>query len=356
MIKTIEELISINSYSEDENEEVVKYLTDKFEPYAKEIIKVKNRANGKNNLIIGLNTFVKNTDAIILSGHIDTVIPGDSRPYKNGEIINNRLYGLGVIDMKCFFASIIDNIQEISDLKKPIIISITSDEETNLEGINLVLKVLKERSVKPIISIIGEPTSLKICTESKSCFEYNIQIKGKACHSSKPINGINANYIMAKIINKIEKLSKKNKNTTLNVGVANGGEKVNIVAGEASLNFDIRCKFDKDRKSMLSILNKKIVKLEKMYKGCEIKIDNILSIPSLEKNKNLITNKIIKLNNLEESEFTAGCEAGYFKTLGGEAFLFGAGDLSLAHTANEFLDLVKYEEYNKLFLKILSEI
>ena len=258
--------------------------------------------------------------------------------------------------MKCFFASIIDNIKEIIGIKKPIIITITADEETELEGINLVIKALKERNVKPLVSIIGEPTNLSCCTESNGCYEYEIRLKGRACHSSNPQNGINAIYIMAKLINKIEKLSNKFENTTLNVGVAGGGEKINIVADSAFLKFDIRTNSEAIKMLLLEEIEAYLKEIKLDYEGFEFELINSLSIPCLEKLDNVVTNILIKNNNITEDKFSAGSEAGYFKSLGGEAFLFGAGDLSLAHTANEFLDLVKYEEYNKLFLKILKEI
>ena len=149
MEKTLQELISINSYSDSENEDIINYLIEKIEPYSKEIIKIKNPNNNKNNVLIGINTKIENVDAIVLSGHIDTVVPGANRLYKTGEIVEGKLYGLGVIDMKCYFASIIDNIEQIASLNKPIILAISCDEETNLCGINEIIKVMQERKVCP---------------------------------------------------------------------------------------------------------------------------------------------------------------------------------------------------------------
>jgi len=67
-----------------------------------------------------------------------------------------------------------------------------------------------------------------------------VEVVGKSCHSSNPLNGINANYILAKIVLKIEELNNKYENTTLSCGIINGGTKVNIVPNFASCVFDIR--------------------------------------------------------------------------------------------------------------------
>ena len=206
------------------------------------------------------------------------------------------------------------------------------------------------------MTIVGEPTKFSICTKSKGCWEYQIDITGKSCHSSNPSNGVNACYILAKLINKIEELCNKFQNTTLNCGVVKGGEKVNIVADTASIIFDIRSDKSIFANKALEEIKEFIVLLENLYPESKISIKNTLSIPALEKRANLITNDIINKFSLTESEFVGGCEAGYFQALGGEAFLLGVGDLALAHKPNEYLSVEDYFKYNKLLLEILRTI
>lgn len=121
--QTLKELIEINTFDEKSNNEMVDYLVKKFKPFSQEIIKLKNPDYDKYNLVIGLNTKLKNIDnAIILSGHIDTVI-ADEKAYQTNPYtitqIDNKIFGLGVIDMKCFFSTIIDNICLIKNLNYP---------------------------------------------------------------------------------------------------------------------------------------------------------------------------------------------------------------------------------------------
>ena len=73
-LETISKLVEIKSYSIEENSEIINFLISKFEPYSKQILKVKNPSSNIYNLLIGINTKVSNTSAIILSGHIDTVV------------------------------------------------------------------------------------------------------------------------------------------------------------------------------------------------------------------------------------------------------------------------------------------
>ena len=92
----------------------------------------------------------------------------------------------------------------------------------------------------------------------KSCYEYQIDIKGKSCHSSNPNNGINAIYIAANIISLIENLNLKYPSTTLNCGVINGGEKVNIVPNSARLKFDIRSNSKQNVNQVIQEINEQI--------------------------------------------------------------------------------------------------
>ena len=357
-LQTVSKLVELKSYSTEENSQIIDFLISKFEPYSKEMLKVKKPNSNIYNLLVGFNTKIYNTQAIILSGHIDTVVANETystNPFE-ATVIDNKLYGLGVIDMKCYFATIIDNLDTLSKSNIPIIVAITGDEETELVGITQIIDVLKNRNVQPIISIIGEPTNKKICTSSNGCYEYEIKITGKSGHSSKPQDGVNASYIMAKLILAIESLNLKYPNTTLNCGIATAGQKVNIIPGCAKINFDIRSKSKENVEKALLEIKNVISSLEKLYLGAKINIEQQLNIPALEKTNPILTNRLINELNLIEDEFSGGCEAGYFQELGGEAILFGTGDIALAHKPDEFLDIQSFYDYNNMFLQMINKI
>ncbi len=359
-LEYIKKLISIKSYSMEENEEIINYLIKEFSPYSEKIVKLKNRLDNKNNLIIGLNNSLSNiNDAIILSGHIDTVIADEkvylTNPY-NPIVIDDKLYGLGVIDMKSFFACLLNNIERLKKLKKPIIIAITSDEETTFKGVEIVTNYLSNNKVIPMLTIVGEPTSCNVCTSSKSCYEYCVNIEGKSCHSSNPNEGINANYIGARLILYIEQLCEKYKNTTLSCNVVNGGEKVNVIANKNVLFFDIRSEKQANVDNVLKDINDKIKELENLYRGCKITLVNSLSILPHEKKDSVIVNNVINKFNLKEKEFIGGCEAGYYQRLGGDAIIFGCGDIALAHKPNEYADIQEFLNYNNLLINIIEDI
>lgn len=258
--------------------------------------------------------------------------------------------------MKSFFACILNNIERLKKVNKPIIIAITSDEETSFEGVKVLTDYLNTKNIVPMLTIIGEPTSSSACTSSKSCYEYCVNIEGKSCHSSNPNEGINANYIGARLMIYIEELCNKYENTTLSSNVVTGGEKVNVVANKSNLFFDIRSNQQINVDNALKDINDKINELKKLYAGCNITLVNSLSILPYEKKDSLILKKIINKFNLKEKEFIGGCEAGYYQRLGGDAIIFGCGDLALAHKPNEYAEIKEFLNYNNLLINVIEYI
>ena len=358
-LKYVKDLVSIKSFSIEENKQIIEYLKNVFKPVVKEIIALKNEDCDKENLLIGVNCKLKDlNDAIILSGHIDTVVANEDMyntdPYIATQI-EDKIFGLGVIDMKCFFGTILDNLQYLQQAKKPIVVAITSDEETEFQGVKVLTDFMKKRNIKSSFSLIGEPTNMFMCTVGKSVYEYIINVKGISCHSSDPSKGVNANYIVAKLINKIEKLNMSLPNTTLSCNIVKGGEAVNIISPMCMIKFDLRTDSQQKEQIIISKIKQKIAQLKKLYLGCEIELKPSLEILPFN---NYETNKYIKeiasTLKLETTEFKGGCEAGFYQSVGGEALVFGCGDLSLAHKPNEYLEIKKYEEYDKYFKQIIK--
>ena len=352
-------MVSIKTFDTTQNKEIIDYLENEFGKYAKEMVRVKCKGGSRENLLIGLNTSLDSSCVrpVVLAGHIDTVTADESAyvtdPY-DGVLNGNKMYGLGTIDMKSFFATILNNVELLKSMSVPVVVAITGDEETALKGVESIVDVMKNRSIVPFFTIVGEPTNMKICTVSKSCYEYSVKIQGKSCHSSMPQNGVNANYIACRIALYIEKLCTKYTGTTLTANIIKGGEKVNIVSNSAQLSFDIRSDNMADYNKIIRQIKAFAKRLERRYLGSSIIIEEKLSIPPLENRNSKLINDVCDKFCLEQTEFMGGCEAGYFQSLGGDAIVFGVGDLSLAHKPNEYVVVSEFEKYNTILIKMLQ--
>ena len=352
-LKILSDLIKIRSDNK-EGKEIMNYLNNTLKNKVTEI----KISEGKRNILIGINTKLQDIEPIVLSGHIDTV-NADEKSYLTNPyqltIKDDKAYGLGIIDMKCFTSSVIDCLDEIKQYQSPIVLALTTDEETELKGIENVIKEFKTLNIKPKFTIVGEPTNMKINNIANGCFEYKVEVYGKACHSSTPNKGINAICILAKIVTYIEELSNKYDNLVMNSNLINGGTIINRIPDYATMSFDIRTTSYKNYQEVIKLINEKIEILMKEY-NTQIKLTKKLEIPPLSGNNPELIDKLAKKMNLKVESFSGGCEAGYYENYSGNAILFGTGNMDLAHKPNEYMIINDYYKYNQLLLNMIDEL
>jgi succinyl-diaminopimelate desuccinylase len=133
------------------------------------------------------------------AGHVDVVPPGErggwiTDPFK-GDIIDDVLYGRGVVDMKgaigAFLSAVIDFVQH-NPFKGSISLLLTCDEEGPAShGTKRVLEWLRERDEKLTVCLVGEPTNLKhvgdmVKIGRRGSLNGIITVFGKAGHVAYP--------------------------------------------------------------------------------------------------------------------------------------------------------------------------
>ena len=325
---------------------------------------VSNKTGNKKNVVAVLGGELRNIkEGLLLSGHLDTVTTTKelwaTNPYKL-TIKDDYMYGLGVADMKYFTASILANLDKINklNLKKPLVLALTSDEETVMEGILAVYNYFKNQNIKPEFGIIGEPNSKTFSNSNKGFYEFETEILGKACHSSNPSGGTNAIYIMSNLVLFLEELAQKyqSQGTTLNVGVINGGKLCNIVPDVCKIRWDIRTFSRAHLTEIENLVNEFLRNLTKKYENSSFKNQIVFSIPVFEDKKNAISEKLLKKYGYKEAPYAASTEAGYFQELGINCTIFGVGDIKDAHAINEKLGVKDFKEYQSILLNMIKDI
>ena len=202
------------------------------------------------------------TRTVLLDAHQDTV-PIDGMtidPFK-AEIRDGRLYGRGACDVKGGLASMLAAFARIARERPAtasnVVISCTCDEESTSLGINDLTTLWTDPARagtlltnKPDVSIVAEPTDLDIVVAHRGATRWKIRTVGRACHSSRPMDGVNAIYRMAKILASLEEyadllpsLVKPHPlcgSATLSVGRIEGGISVNTVPDWCEIEIDRR--------------------------------------------------------------------------------------------------------------------
>jgi glutamate carboxypeptidase len=105
-----------------------------------------------------------------------------------------------------------------------------------------------------------------------------LEASGKAAHAGTPDKGVNAIEELMDQLRAIKKL-RRTKETTLSIGLINGGEKANIVADRASATLDIRFWTNADKQKILDTFKQ----LGPISPGAKIRFSVENSTPPMEK-------------------------------------------------------------------------
>lgn len=150
---------------------------------------------------------------LLLNGHMDTVNVGDLSAWKHdpfgGEIIDQKLYGRGSVDMKGPLAAMLHGIgiliaQGVPLPGEVVVVAVVQEEPT--EG--MAMRVLvEEEGLRPDWVILGEPTLMQISRGQRGRMEIRVATMGRSCHASTPEKGDNALYEAARLIFGVEILN-----------------------------------------------------------------------------------------------------------------------------------------------------
>lgn len=152
---------------------------------------------------------------LLMNGHMDTVDIGDPSAWQHdpfgGEIVGDRLYGRGSVDMKGSIAAMLYGVgmlieQGISLPGEVVVAAVVQEEPT--EG--MAMRVLvEEEGLRPDWVILGEPTDLQVARGQRGRMEIRVSTRGRSCHASTPEKGDNALYSAARLIFGIELLNER---------------------------------------------------------------------------------------------------------------------------------------------------
>lgn len=367
-MNNIDYIKKIVSYRTDNNEaginECLNFVKKELEAKGWNTELVKNNENNKYSLVASYKSELKNVEnGILLAGHIDTVSTSENKWQTNPWEVcqkEDKLYGLGIADMKAFTGAVLSNLDNISklNLKKPIVFALTNDEETVMYSILKVCDYFKNNKIKPEYCIIGEPSLMTFSNSNKGFYEFETIINGKACHSSSPQLGINAIYIMSKLITFIESLSLEyiNNGTTINVGLINGGKMCNIVADKCDIRWDIRTFKRDDLTNITKRVNDYLNKLIEEYKGASYSNELVFKIPVFEYKNVDLTNKFMEKFQITEKPYDAATEAGFYQELGIDCIVYGCGDVKDAHAIDEKIIISNYNQYCENVLEMIKSV
>jgi acetylornithine deacetylase len=320
---------------------------------------------GKFNL---LASFGSGPGGLVLAGHSDTV-PFDEALWKSDPLklteVDDTWVGLGVCDMKSFFALVIEAVLPLlaHPFKQPLLVLATCDEESSMAGARALAA-----AGKPLgrAAVIGEPTGLRPIRLHKGVMMERIDILGQSGHSSDPSLGHSAleamHASMAELMALRQKWQRQYRNEqfsvpqpTMNFGCIHGGDNPNRICGQCSLEFDLRPLPGMDAEQLRAAIHEKLRPIAERH---QVKIDFaplFPHVPAFEQAADAELVRVAERLTGHRAEAVAfGTEAPYLQQLGCETIVLGPGDISCAHQPGEFLELSRLMPTVKVLRELIQ--
>ena len=314
-----------------------------------EIIPV-NPTGTKANLLATLGT---GPGGLVLAGHTDTV-PFNPELWQSDPLAlterDQRLYGLGVSDMKGFFPIVIEAAKSFIDrpLQQPLIILATADEESSMAGARLLAELGKP---KARYAVIGEPTGLRPIRLHKGIMMEAIRVEGQSGHSSNPALGNNAMEAMHQVLTAL--LAQRDAwmaeyqhpgfevaTPTLNLGHIHGGDNPNRICGQCDLHYDIRLLPGMDPHVVRQTIRQRLAMIADQT-NTKISLEPLIeSVPPFEQAANAdLVQLAEKLTGHAAASTAFATEGPFLQQLNMETIVLGPGHIDQAHQPDEYMSM-----------------
>jgi acetylornithine deacetylase len=356
ILQNIAALIAIPSISsalperDMPNRPVIHYLANRLESRGFRVLTQDvDASRGKVNL---LATIGRGEGGLTLAGHTDTV-PCDPELWTSDPFVMSqradRIYGLGTSDMKAFFALALAAAGDFSpaDLKRPLVIVATADEETTMAGARALVA-----SGAPLgrYAVIGEPTDMRPVRAHKGIFMERIRLTGRSGHSSDPALGHNAIEGMQRVLSALlqwqAELQRRQDPafavpvSTLNLGRIHGGDNPNRICGACELDIDLRPLPGTALSALRAELRERTMHA---VAGSGLRVTFEVLFDGVEAMATAAQSPIVEaaeaLTGASAGTVAFATEAPLIANLGPEVLVFGPGSIAQAHQPDEYLEL-----------------
>jgi acetylornithine deacetylase len=289
-------------------------------------------------------------ETLLLEAHLDTArVDTMTIPPFGAEIRDGRMYGRGACDTKgslaAFLHALCSSVSEGRDRRFNVIFAATADEEYQFSG----ARHAAAHGLKADMGIAGEPTCLHIVRAHKGVTRWKIAVRGVAAHSAYPERGDNAIYTMGHILTRLELYGENLAAApphaelgapTFSVGVIRGGQAVNIVPDTCEIEVDRRTLPGETAEHVLEEVRRVLAEVSGWHfhpphvdvRGMDVPRESPV-VRRLAEAVRGVTGSV----TIESAQYAT--DAGIYGAAGIPTVVFGPGDITQAHTADEWIDL-----------------
>jgi acetylornithine deacetylase len=322
-------------------------------------------APGRDNLIAEYRPSNSSTH-LLWEAHQDTVpIDGMTIDPFAADIRDGKLYGRGSCDVKAgiavMLAAFARLVREQPAGSAAVTLAFTVDEEHTFLGVQELVK----SGITADFAVVAEPTGLNIVTAHKGVARWQIQTTGRACHSSRPHDGVNAVYRMAKLVSAVERYADRLAATkpdarlgspALSVGRITGGTSPNTVPDWCCIDVDRRLLPGESATAALADFEAFLrAEVPDVPFTAELRLACPPLAPVSHPLIDTLGQAIDAVAGRHERHAVAyGTDASTIAEAGMAAVVFGPGDIAQAHTKDEWIALDQLERAAEILFRLAA--
>lgn len=313
---------------------------------------------------------------ILFDAHLDTVpVVGMTIPPFEPKLVEGKMYGRGTCDVKgglaAMLAAFLRIHREQPHPRCSLLLSCCSDEEFTGRGIAQLCELWAQPVTssffrRPDMAIVAEPTLLDLVVAHRGVMRWHLETSGRACHSSRPHDGINAIYRMGKVLTALERYAHQIQHfishhlcgpATLSVGKIRGGSSVNVVPDHCVIELERRLIPGEDPQAVFSMIQ------EYLQKELPFPVHHhtpYLVSHALNDDYNRETAaRIMEIVRSQRQDAKTigvpyGTHASRLQQAGIPAVVFGPGDIAQAHTEDEWIELAQVMQAAEIYYRIAT--
>lgn len=319
------------------------------------------------------------TTTILLDAHQDTVpVEGMTVAPFDPIVEDGRLYGRGACDVKGGMAAMLAAFARLARDKPAgganVIMSCTCDEEFTATGARSLATLWSSPagrdsllSPPPNVCVVAEPTELNIIVAHRGAIRWKLRTTGRACHSSRPKDGVNAIYKMAQVLTCLERYADELPNmapthplcgsATISVGRIEGGVSVNVVPDECTIEIDRRVIPGEDPQQVIPhVTNYLRERLDVDFEMFPSWLDGATLSDS---NNGPWADRLMKhiaavVGPRDRQGAWYGTNGSRFAVTGVPAIVFGPGSIAQAHTKDEWIAVEQLRQASEIYYRLCA--
>jgi succinyl-diaminopimelate desuccinylase len=289
---------------------------------------------------------------IVIAGHLDTVPVADNLPSRRD---GDRIFGCGTSDMKAGLAVMLRLAASCATPRHDISWLFYDNEETDAAR-NGLGRVARNASdwLKADLAILMEPTANRVEAGCQGTLRVLVVVPGKRAHSARSWLGDNAIHRAGEVLMRLAAYEPRRVTIDvceyregLNAVRIEGGVSGNVVPDRCTIIVNFRFAPDRDEEMALAHVQEVLAPFECVPTDSAAGALPMLSEPAAA--------EFVAAIGGEPEAKLGWTDVARFAALGVPAVNFGPGDPNLAHTREEYVEIPRIGECERLLRAYLTE-